>query len=1168
MALLTANASAQYGNTPTLHTDGRYLKDQHGNRVPLHGVSDTPNPYFNGNRWGSSCSSATTASCISYFDKMATALTDTTQGAFCNLLRLHLDPCWTNTAGATTTGEDDISAFSSDNLKAYLQSLFFPIAQKANRHGLYVTLRAPGLCPQQMKAGDAYQTYLKTVWNIVSANDSVKRNARYLSLEVANGPKVILDANGQASAQAPRDYFQPIVDLIRKNGFTGIIWIPCPENQHSCYEQYPISGYNIGYATHAYPGNYGNTEVNCTDDNFITNWDTCVPVTASAPLLINEFDWDTQTNGTASKWGNAFKQMVDHYGNISLSLAGIGQLIDIDAYLNSGKVTAANSQDAEACGVTCLKWYADYAKSNCPHPDFTKQWCADNGNGTYTNPIINADFPDPDIIRVGDTYYLATTTMFYFPGITILKSKDLVNWEYCANPLLQINTTDAYNLLNGSNHYSKGQWAPSLKYHNGLFYINFIAFGDDGGDFLLTATDPEGTWTKKKLNGFYYDSGLMFDDGANGDGGIYIVSGINTLTVTKLDSNFNAVSSKVVVSKDNAGLEGSHMYHIGNYYYIYSTYGGTEGSQTIFRSSSPMGSYEEHDGRVFSGEWIHQGGLVETQTGEWWTILFHDAGPIGRIPYLEPVVWNNGWPTIGNNGKDVVTHAKPNVGSSYPQLSLNSNETFCSQTLNKQWEWNHNPDNSKWSLSENPGYLRLHTAVVTSDFKQARNTLSQRAIGYSPAGTLWYQYADTYGTCKMEIGNMHEGDVAGLCVFQDPYAYIGVKMENGTKKVVYYNSKTGTSTDVTTLAGNVGTIYLRAIANFGSKNATFSYSTDNKTYTKVDGTLAMAFNLSIFVGNRFCLFNYATKATGGYVDVDWFSTEPNFEESKFYDKSQLQSYTEQQMTLSSLTMVSRNLHLNVQSDFDLTLTATYEAGNTANVAADCKYEISDPSIISISNGKLTTLKEGICQVTATCTDGMGRTSSLHFTVTVETFPLTNDAVNPSIYGTGQFNETTGVLTTSKYGFGGWHYASGLDLSSYDRIVVKLKKASNCGASFRLFDGSSYWSTPFMHEVGSDTLFSIDLHQMSKGDSSLCNPANIYYVGFWSYGGDIAIEKVYLQKAGETSIVPVAATMGTYVTATRYFSVSGIRSTHPSRGVNVVEQTMSDGSVRRFKMVKN
>jgi hypothetical protein len=216
-----------------------------------------------------------------------------------------------------------------------------------------------------------------------------------------------------------------------------------------------------------------------------------VPVTASAPLLINEFDWDSQTNGTASKWGNAFKQMVDHYGNISLSLAGIGQRIDIDAYLNSGKVTAANSQDAEACGVTCLKWVCRLCqKQLSTSPTLPNSGARDNGNGSYTNPIINADFPDPDIIRVGDTYYLATTTMFYFPGITILKSKDLVNWEYCANPLLQINTTDAYNLLNGSNHYSKGQWAPSLKYHNGLFYINFIAFGDDGGDFLPDSHRP------------------------------------------------------------------------------------------------------------------------------------------------------------------------------------------------------------------------------------------------------------------------------------------------------------------------------------------------------------------------------------------------------------------------------------------------------------------------------------------------------------------------------------------------------------------------------------------------------------------------------------------------------------------------------------------------------
>lgn len=190
---------------------------------------------------------------------------------------------------------------------------------------------------------------------------------------------------------------------------------------------------------------------------------------------------------------------------------------------------------------------------DAPRPAFTRQWTADNGDGTFTNPLLNADFPDPDIIRVDDTYYMVSTTMFYFPGATILKSKDLVNWEYCSNPLLQINSSDPYNLQNGYNHYAKGQWAASLKYHDGKFYLHFIAFNhenfQDGGDFLLTAENPEGTWEMRKLDGFYYDAGLLFDDGENGTGNTYIAYGIGDISVTQLDEDFKAVRTEKVIGE-------------------------------------------------------------------------------------------------------------------------------------------------------------------------------------------------------------------------------------------------------------------------------------------------------------------------------------------------------------------------------------------------------------------------------------------------------------------------------------------------------------------------------------------------------------------------------------------------------------------------------------------
>ena len=526
---------------------------------------------------------------------------------------------------------------------------------------------------------------------------------------------------------------------------------------------------------------------------------------------------------------------------------------------------------------------------------FTNQWTADQGNGTYINPIVNADFPDCDVIRVDDTYYFVGTTMYHFPGATILKSKDLVNWEYCANPLERIDGGDAYNLLNGKHHYSQGQWAASLNYHDNRFYLYFICYGrsgvDDTQNILLTATDPEGLWKMEKMSEHYYDSGWLFDDGENGDGYLYVACGIGDIWVNKLDPvTLKKISSERVITVGN-GCEGSHMYHIGDYYYIYATYGGTEGSQTIFRSKKPMGPYEEHQGRVFEHQRIHQGALVETQTGEWWTVLFKDAGAIGRIPYLEPVQWKDGWPIIGNNGIDVSKNSKPyrkpDVGAEHPQTYLPTNDPFVAPLLGKQWEWNHNPDNTAWSLTDRPGHLRLNTASVTDHLVSAHNSITQRIIGLNPEGTASNRYSWCYGTIKMDVSAMQEGDVAGLSVFQTPYSFIAVKVQDG-KKVLYserctfsgQNHKVEETKTGAELTSDV--IYLRAALNFGTNTCRYQYSYDNQTWKSFGVQMNMGYTLDFFVGQRFYLFNYATQALGGHVDIDWFSTEKAFTEEDYY----------------------------------------------------------------------------------------------------------------------------------------------------------------------------------------------------------------------------------------------------------------------------------------------
>ncbi|WP_207424934.1 glycoside hydrolase family 43 protein [Desertivirga brevis] len=483
---------------------------------------------------------------------------------------------------------------------------------------------------------------------------------------------------------------------------------------------------------------------------------------------------------------------------------------------------------------------------------------ADNGDGTFTNPVIPADFPDVDVIRVKDTYYMLSTTMFTFPGVPIVKSKDLVNWEYCKNVVEKMDG-ECYD-LQGCNRYALGQWAGSLKYHNGKFYVLFNSLKE--GAFLCTAVNPEGKWDIKPLGKGYHDCGLFFDE----DGKIYVSWGYGEIYMTELDKDFRPVSkdSLVFTGKMRAGLEGSHIYKINGYYYLYCTYGGADGLQIALRSKNIWGPYEEKvvidekdKSNVNFG--IHQGALIQTQTGEWWTMLFIDIGPFGRVPSLQPVKWVDGWPVAGVDGHAVTRYRKPDVGKTYPIRYLPTSDEFTGKELGMQWGWNHNPDNAKWSLTARKGYLRLSTGKPVNDFLQARNTLTQKPF------VKYDQQIPTTGVTKLDVSHMKDGDIAGLSVFQDPYGYIAVKQIKGARKLIMVNN--GIEVASVPLAAKV--VYLKTSASNASKIARFEYSLDNRTFRKLGNELSMQFSLKVFTGNKFCLFNYATKSAGGYVDFDY-----------------------------------------------------------------------------------------------------------------------------------------------------------------------------------------------------------------------------------------------------------------------------------------------------------
>ena len=1122
---------------PNLHTEGKWLADTHGNHVVLHGVMDTPSAWFNNGRWGWSYDNAGRLRCIEYFEKLFVGLEE----AKCNVFRLHMDPAWTNDPNKQSdgkeSGEADISRFSAGRLNTYLRTLYYPIAQKAMNHGMYVVVRPPGVCPGDLKVGDYYQNYLMTVWDLFSRNDSIKKHAGQISIELANEPVSLKNADGQEDAKALHDYFQPIVDKIRANGFTGIIWVPGTgwQANYQSYATYPIEGYNIGYAVHDYCGWYGCSDDTPSPENKINQFHKQVPVVDTNPIIITEVDWSpkkpgtghynehgdwvesnygTWATGSTSKWGKAFKAMLDHYGNISMTLSGTSCLIDVDTLLEKKKVVPAFGGYEEACGKACMDWYAEYYKQDWPHADFKNLSMSDLGNGRYKNPVIYADFPDPDVIRVDDTYYMVSTTMHHFPGATIVKSKDLVNWEYCAQPLAELSTADRYSLLNNQNAYAAGMWACSMKYHNGKFHI--LINGNDAGGWLLTATDPEGKWEQRKLARSYYDPGMLFDNGK-----VYVACGIGNIQICELDEDFNYIREQNVI-KDKDGLEGCHFYKIGDYYYIYATYGGWPSGQAVFRSKNVFGPYEEKmlvektiDGKPNT---VHQGALFDTPSGQWWTIMQEDLGAFGRMPNLQPVQWKDEWPIVGNNGKPFASYSKPDTGVEALAKALPTNDNFRSYPLGQQWQWNHNADDGAWSLFERPGWLRLKTSGTASKLPQARNMLTQRIFAFHGK-----ESTASKGTVRLDVSQLQEGDRAGICILQDPYAMLAVEVKDGKRRLVWQqdivrDAGSFTPAERTQAVQIDSVVYLRATITKSTDKTQFYYSLDNKTYTKIGSETKMSFNLTVFVGARFGLFCYATQeGSEGYADFDWFSTEDSFNETDFYPAT-FEGYSADMLTAEQLSMESNDLEIMVGNNAALQITATYRDGHTENVAAKAKLSTEATDIIAMQNGTIRGLAEGTAQVTATYTDPMGNELQTTFNVRSTFFPFGKQYINTSLFAQGTYNEKTHTFRPGQWGQMGWEYPNGADMSAYKYLVIKLKQAQNCDAHLNIFTANSIWSDGFETPAfGSKKQIVVNLQTAKIKNGQKLDTKNIHIVCFWANGsGNIVVDDMYLTNNSDYS----------------------------------------------------
>jgi beta-xylosidase len=487
------------------------------------------------------------------------------------------------------------------------------------------------------------------------------------------------------------------------------------------------------------------------------------------------------------------------------------------------------------------------------------------------NPLIFADVPDMAMIRVGENYYMSSTTMHMNPGLPIMKSADLVNWKIINYAYDTLADTPELNLTDGKNTYSKGTWASSLRFHQGIYYVSTFS-QTTGETYIFKTKDIEkGNWERASFKPAYHDSSLFFDD----DGKTYLIHNAHTLKIVELNDDLTGVRpgvpEKVFIENASApageimslGAEGSQLFKIKGKYYLFNICApkGKGRTVVIHRADSINGPWE---GRVaLQDRGIAQGGLIDTPDGRWFAYLFRDYGSVGRIPYLVPVKWEDGWPVLGENGTAPDKLDLPASTGLIPNLVASDefDRKKGQAALPLVWQWNHNPDNKLWSVQERKGYLRLKTGRIDTSFVQARNTLTQRTIG--PVST---------GSTLLDVSKMKEGDFAGLSAFQKNFGQVGVKVENGKKWIVMVNAGSDKPVEVQQVPLPQNHVYLKIDCDFTDIRdvATFAYSLDGKAWSPIGDTLKMTYAIPHFMGYRFGLFNYATKNTGGYVDFDWF----------------------------------------------------------------------------------------------------------------------------------------------------------------------------------------------------------------------------------------------------------------------------------------------------------
>lgn len=497
---------------------------------------------------------------------------------------------------------------------------------------------------------------------------------------------------------------------------------------------------------------------------------------------------------------------------------------------------------------------------------------------TAVNPLIYADVPDMSMVRVDDTYYMSSTTMHMVPGVPIMKSKDLVNWELVSYAYDRLtDDVPSMNLDDGQNTYGRGSWASCIRYHKGMYYVSTFAQTTGKTYFFMTRDIEKGPWKRVEFAPSCHDHTFFFDE----DGRNYLIYGNGKLFIAELEADLSGLKTgteRVLLENASApaggdimlGAEGSQLFKVDGRYYLFNITWPRNGMRTVVvhRADKITGPYE---GRVvFQDRGIAQGGLVDTPDGRWFAYLFQDCGAVGRIPYLVPVQWEDGWPVLGVNGVAPDKLELPAGKGLIPGIVCS--DEFVRKAgeadLPLVWQWNHNPDNALWSVSARKGYLRLTTGRLESSFMQAKGTLTQRTIGPVCSGSV----------C-MDASGMKDGGFAGLSLFQHKYGQVGVKIVNGEKCIVMVNGELEEPVEVEKIPLSRNRVYFKAECDFRDRKdiGYFYYSLNGKEWKPLGSPLKMEYTLPHFMGYRFALFNYAAKEIGGYADFDYFRIEDSMQ---------------------------------------------------------------------------------------------------------------------------------------------------------------------------------------------------------------------------------------------------------------------------------------------------